>query len=213
MHLLFDLDGTLTDSREGIVRCFQHALCELGRPVPDAADLTRYVGPPLPGSLATLLETTDTALIESAIACYRDRFERLHARGHRLSIVTAKALPYAQRIAEHFGIAGFFSSIHGPDLGQRQYSKAAFVADALALSGVAPANALVVGDRSDDVLAAHSAGVRAIGVMWGYGAESELAGAGADRIIATVEQLAPCIEDCAAERLRDREDAVTPLRG
>src|SRR5688500_15065418 len=108
MHLLFDLDGTLTNSREGIVRCIQHALERFDVDVPCNDDLTPYVGPPLAGSFATLLGTDDTAVIERAIGAYRERYERLGilentmypgvmdaldgfaAAGHVLSVVTAK---------------------------------------------------------------------------------------------------------------------------
>src|ERR687892_317008 len=76
MHVFFDLDGTLTDSRPGIVRCYQHALSELGREIPSEHELTPYVGPPLASCLAALLQTDDIATIDRAIACYRNRFER-----------------------------------------------------------------------------------------------------------------------------------------
>jgi phosphoglycolate phosphatase len=77
MQLMFDLDGTLTDSREGVTRCIQQALEEAGIAPPPIEDLTRYVGPPLPVSLATLLGTSDIQLVERAIAAYRRRFEQV----------------------------------------------------------------------------------------------------------------------------------------
>jgi phosphoglycolate phosphatase len=119
MHVFFDLDGTLTDSRPGIVRSFQHALSELGQTLPSDHELTPYVGPPLARCFAELLQTADTATIEQAIACYRRRYERegilenalypgivealsvLAESGHRLYVVTSKPATYANWILEH----------------------------------------------------------------------------------------------------------------
>lgn len=210
MHLLFDLDGTLTDSREGIVRCYQHALGELGFAVPPAAELTRYVGPPLARCFAALLETNDAGMIERAVASYRTRFERrgifenalypgiaeaLEALSahHTLYIVTAKPTAYAERIVEHFAIARWFRTVYGPELADRQFSKGSLVHAALKDNGVAHGSALVVGDRADDVAAARENEVRSIGVTWGYGSRDELEEAGADSLIDSPTELVDSI--------------------
>jgi phosphoglycolate phosphatase len=141
MHVRFDLDGTLTDSRTGIARCIQHALVELGVKCPAEEALTEYVGPALTIAFAALLETSDPVRIDQAIAVFRQRFERigmfenalypgvaeavsdLTEMGFRICVVTAKPHVYATRILEHFGLSGRFSGVYGPELADRTYSK------------------------------------------------------------------------------------------
>jgi phosphoglycolate phosphatase len=124
MVLLFDLDGTLTDSRIGIVRCFAHALQQIGRPSADLPLLV-CIGPPLPVAFQMLLGSEEPALIERAISVYRERFERIgmfenalfpdvmegltamQQQGHRMRVVTAKPQPYALKILKHFQIDTF----------------------------------------------------------------------------------------------------------
>lgn len=197
--LLFDLDGTLTDSRRGIAECIRHALGELGHRAPPDGELTKYIGPPLAASFATLLGTSDPVVIDQAIAIYRDRYDKvgilendvyagirdalvaLAEAGHQMHVVTAKPRPYAVRIVEHFGLADLFASVHGPELSDRHYTKAALIKKARA--GARGPDALMIGDRADDVYAAREAGVGAIGVTWGYGTRAELEDAGADALI------------------------------
>jgi phosphoglycolate phosphatase len=197
MHIFFDLDGTLTDSRPGIVRCYQHALSTLGRRIPSEDELTPYVGPPLASCFAALLQTEDTAIIEQAISCYRHRFERqgilenalysgipealatLSDAGHRLYIITSKPTVYANRVLEHFAIAGFFRAVYGPELADRQFSKSPLVHRALNEHEITREYAIVVGDRGDDIAAARQNGLRSIGITWGYGSRQELETAGA----------------------------------
>jgi phosphoglycolate phosphatase len=206
MHLLFDLDGTLTDSREGIVRCYQHALLELGRPVPPAPALTACVGPPLAACFRELLQTDDPLTIERAVASYRRRFEErgmfenvlcpgiaealatLADTGHRLAVVTAKPAVYATRILKHFAIDGFFQTVHGPEMTQRFFDKASLVEAARATSGL-PDTCCVIGDRADDVAAAKDNNLHAVGVTWGYGGRDELMRAGADALVDSAPDL------------------------
>jgi phosphoglycolate phosphatase len=208
MRLLFDLDGTLTDSREGIGRCFAYALTAVGCPAPP--DLTPYVGPPIADSFAALFGTSDPAVIERAIALYRRRFEevgmfentlypgvesalsQLAGDGHELRVVTAKPQVYAKRILEHFGIAAWFANVHGPDLVHRHYSKESLIRKACA-DGGKPRQAVMIGDRADDVVGARRAGVHAIAVTWGYGSYPELAAAAPDATVRSAEELVACI--------------------
>ena len=197
MHLLFDLDGTLTDSRTGIVRCYQHALSELGREIPRDSEFTPYVGPPLATCFAGLLKTDDSTTIERAIEIYRKRFERLgifenvlypgigealgalSGAAHTLYVVTAKPVAYASRILESFAIGKFFRAVYGPDLADRRFSKGSLVRTALKVNEITCQSAFVVGDRADDIDGAQENGIRSIGVTWGYGSREELAGANA----------------------------------
>jgi phosphoglycolate phosphatase len=211
MHLLFDLDGTLTDSRCGILRCFQHALDELACEAPVESTLESYIGSPLPigECFAELLGTTDPVCIDRAVALYRSRFERvgmfenalypgagealaeLDAAGHTLHVVTAKPAVYARRILDHFSIAPFFASIHGPDLGDRDVTKTDLVRRCLVHSRAAAAEAVVIGDRGADIIAARANTARSIGVRWGYGDREELADA--DHIVESWKELLACL--------------------
>lgn len=214
--LLVDLDGTLTDNFEGISRSILHALAALGAPAPPASALRSCVGPPLRASFARLLGTNDPERIEHALAHYRARYDEtgwhenivydgvaavvaaLTAGGAQLVLCTSKPQPYAERIVAHFGLAPHFASIHGTDLDGTLDDKAKLVARLLARESLAADACTMIGDREHDVRAAHANGVRAIGVLWGYGSRDELVGAGADAL---------------AERPADLPVALGSLRG
>ena len=195
-HLLFDLDGTLTDPRDGIVRCVQHALAELGAAVPHESALERYIGPPLRDTLRELLPGREPA-IERAVELYRERFvpvgmfenrvypgipqllQALVQAGRTLHLCTSKPHPFARRILEHFGLAPFFASIHGSELDGTLNEKGELLAHILRQERLAPASCLMLGDRRFDVEAAAQCGVASVGVLWGYGSRAELQAAGA----------------------------------
>lgn len=203
--LFFDLDGTLTDPRPGIVGCLQYALDRLGRPVPEEAALLWCIGPPLPDSLAALTGSPEAAA--EALVHYRERFAtlglfenavypgipellaRLRDEGRRLQLATSKPRVYAERILEHFGLAPFFERSFGAELDGRLGRKPELLAHALAETGADPATAVMIGDRRHDVEAARACGLESIGVLYGYGSEAELRDAGAGRLAATVEAL------------------------
>ena len=178
---------------------------------PDAA-LTRLVGPPIETVSPSLLGTDEPATIERAIASYRGRFEAVgmfentlypgiadalasfDRLGIPMLVVTSKPAPYARRIVEHFGIAGFFRGVQGPDLGERGYTKATLVRAALASLGIGASAAPMIGDRVDDVGGAKENGTLVIGVTWGYGGREELEAAGADAIVDSPAELVRCVE-------------------
>lgn len=207
MHLFFDLDGTLTDSCTGIIRCVNHALRELGHaPEPDDR-LRGMIGQPLTTIFGAVIERATDDVVDRAIAAYRVRFNevgmfenavypgipealvRLTAAGCRLQVVTAKPAVAASRILEHFALAAYFDAVHGPALTDRGCDKGRLVGRALAQAGAAPASAVMIGDRVDDVLAARAQQVRAIGAGWGYGSREELLGAGAEHVADSPEAL------------------------
>lgn len=205
--LFFDLDGTLTDPARGITLCFQHTLRWMGRPAPDTADLLRYIGPPLRGTLAHLLATDDAEVIEAAIAHYRERFAAtgmyenevypdvppglatLRAAGHRMWVVTSKPEVYARKILEHFGLMEYFREVYGPDLGGRFAEKTALIAHVLEREGLDPAGVWMIGDRVYDIHGGRTNGTRTAGVSWGYGSEDELRTAGADVLVTSMSAL------------------------
>ena len=206
-QLFLDLDGTITDPRDGIVRSISHALAALNRPIPAESSLERFIGPPLARVFETLLDSTDPALVGSSIEAYRERFSTvgifenrvypeipaalaaLTRRGFSLLLVTSKPAVFARRILDHFELAPYFTGVYGPGLEERKYTKGTLVSRALAAGAIAPAAAVMIGDRKDDIEGARENGVSSIGVTWGYGSREELELAGADRIVDSVPEL------------------------
>jgi phosphoglycolate phosphatase len=206
-HLLLDLDGTLTDSREGITRCYMHALREMGREPLSAAELERFIGPPTRIVMRELLGTDDAALIERAVRIYRERFAtiglfenalypgildaltELRSRGLSLFVCTSKPEVYAVRILEHFRADYYFQHVYGCELDGTRSEKAEVIAYALEREQIAPETAIMIGDRRHDIEGAHSNRVRAIGVLYGFGSAEELTKAGADALCASVAEL------------------------
>jgi phosphoglycolate phosphatase len=203
--LLFDLDGTLTDPRPGIVGCLRYALDRLGRPCPDEDVLAACIGPPLRDSFSTLLDTHEDPLIEEAVRLYRERFgvvglfeNRVYdgvpgmlecLRGGRLMVATSKMAEYAERIVAHFGLAPYFTGVYGAEPGGRFDDKAELIAHLLSRERLAADATIMIGDRAFDVVAARANGLRAVGVLWGYGSERELREAGAERLCPTPAEL------------------------
>lgn len=195
-HVFFDLDGTLTDPCTGIVRSIQYALDALQQPTVDAAQLIRYIGPPLSECFGELLATTDTALIEKAILLYRERYqvtglyenavypgirellEHLRAQQRALYVVTSKPAVYAQTILEHFELAPYFTALYGSELDGTRAHKAELIRYVLAQERLTAAAAVMIGDRKHDALGARANDMTCIGVAWGYGSREELQAAG-----------------------------------
>ena len=158
-------------------------------------------------SFAQLLGTNDPERIERALAHYRARYGEtgwrenivydgvapvvaaLKAGGAQLVLCTSKPQPYAERIVAHFGLAPHFESIHGADLDGTLDDKSRLVARLLVRENLAPDACTMIGDREHDVRAAHANGVRAVGVLWGYGSRDELVGAGAEALAETPADL------------------------
>jgi len=207
MHLLFDLDGTLTDSSPGIVRCINHALEVLGRPAAADECLRPMIGAPLSAIFSEMLQTNDVRAVDAAIAAYRDRFnavgmfensvfpgiidalDALRRAGHTMQVVTVKPAVAARRIVEHFRLAHYFVGVHGPALTERTCDKADLVAAALREVAVGAAHVAMVGDRADDIRAARRHHVRAVAAGWGYGTQGELLAAGPEYLAPTVAHL------------------------
>lgn len=191
MNLLFDLDGTLTDPREGITTCMRHALSCLGRNPDDYPNLERFIGPPLLQSFAELLGNDSDAAL--ALRYYRERFAdvglyenqvypgietllgALANAGHRMLLATAKPQVFASRIIDHFALRGYFSAVYGSELDGTRTDKSDLIAFILAAEAITASDAIMIGDRSFDIVGARNNGVRAIGVSWGYGSAEELA--------------------------------------
>jgi phosphoglycolate phosphatase len=193
--LFFDLDGTLIDSADAITRCVAYAFERIGEPLPDAAELRRWLGPPLRDSFRSVLH--DDERIERAIGFYRERFdavghtehrlydgigaaiETLSDRGHRVAVVTAKNEPHARRIVASFDFAHHFDTIVGATLDGRVSHKPELIGEAMARLALHAHECVMIGDRHLDIDGARHHGMRAIGVLWGFGTREELAHADA----------------------------------
>lgn len=202
--VIFDLDGTLTDSAEGIVASFRHALLTIGVDVPDGDLANRIVGPPMH---LTLQEMGLGEHTDAAIAAYRADYSRrgwsmnrpfagipelladLHAAGVRLAVATSKAEPAARRILAHFGLEERFEVISGATVDGTRSSKAEVLGHALAQLAPLPDRVVMVGDRSHDVEGAAAHGIGAIVVGWGYGGDDFTGGSSALAHVASVEDL------------------------
>jgi len=182
--VLFDLDGTLTDSAAGVVASFRHALAAVGAAAPDG-DLTgTLVGPPMHQTMAAL---GLGARVDAAMAAYRADYTTrgwlmnavfdgvpelladLRAAGVRMAVATSKAQPTARRILAHFELAGFFEVIAGAGTDGARATKKEVLAHALDQLDPLPARILMVGDRSHDVVGAAAHGIDTVLVGWGYG--------------------------------------------
>ncbi|MCP3389137.1 HAD family hydrolase [Bradyrhizobium sp. CCGB12] len=203
--IYFDLDGTLTDPKPGITGSIQYALKKLGQPVPSQDELTWCIGPPLHASLKRLVGTGELA--DQALLLYRERFSEvglfentpyqgIHdtlaavvATGARMFVATSKPAVYATRIVDHFGLKPYFERVFGSELDGTRVDKRDLLRYALDEAKVDPQHAIMIGDRSHDVVGARTNGMTAIGVLYGYGSEAELRDAGAHHICAAHPEL------------------------
>jgi phosphoglycolate phosphatase len=182
--VIFDLDGTLTDSAEGIVASFLHALSHVGAPVPDGDLTAQIVGPPMDDTFRSM-DLGDDA--EAAIAAFRAEYGArgwemntlfdgiellvvdLRAAGIRLAVATSKLEPTARRILAHFGLDQHFEVIAGASPDGSRKSKVEVLDHALSQLQPLPERVLMVGDRSHDVHGAAAHGIDTVVVGWGYG--------------------------------------------
>ena len=202
--VLFDLDGTLTDSGEGIINCAKLALETLGLPIPSYTEMRTFVGPPLSESFQRYGVPADK--VEEAIRVYRSRYvptgmfentpypgirellETLKAEGCTLYVATSKPETMSVTILERFGLAPYFTRICGASTDSSRSTKDAVIAYLLEQSE-AKEDMVMVGDTKYDILGAKAHGIPAIGVSWGYGSVAEMRDAGAVGIADTMEEL------------------------
>lgn len=206
--ILFDLDGTLTDSAEGITRSVQYALQHFGIDEPDLDKLTCFVGPPLKEQFMKYCRMSERQA-EVAVAVYRQRYAKtgiyenavyegipevlqmLKAERKILAVASSKPEIYVRQILEHFQIAEYFDEIVGANMDETRTAKHEVIEEALERLGATDErpDVLMVGDRSHDVEGALRCGIQCIGAAYGYGGEEELEQAGAVYIAQTVEDL------------------------
>ena len=202
--ILFDLDGTLTDSGEGIINCAILALEHFHLPIPDRETLRVFVGPPLHETFIKFGVPADKA--DEAVAVYRSRhvpigmFENapypgirellatLKAQGHTLYVATSKPEWMAEEILKKFELDGYFDRICGATMDTSRTEKSQVIAYLLGLTGSAE-NAIMVGDTKFDVIGAAAHNIPTVGVSWGYGTVEDMQQAGAACIANTMDEL------------------------
>lgn len=209
-YLLFDLDGTLTDPKEGICTCVQYALASFGIEEPDLDKLEPFIGPPLKDSFQEFYQMSDEQA-EAAIEKYRERFRdkgifenklydgvpemlrALNSKGMFMAVASSKPTVFVRQILEHFKIDKYFKVVVGSELDGTRVNKDEVVEEALKqLFGEKPVDktkVYMIGDRRHDVEGAHACGVEAVGVTYGYGGMEELKEAKADYIVRSVGEL------------------------
>lgn len=207
--ILFDLDGTLTDSGEGIINSAIPALEHFGLPVPSREEMRVFVGPPLHETFQRFGVPADKT--DEAIRVYRSRYiptgmfentpytgiqellETLKENGYTLYVATSKPEEMSVTILKRFGLAQYFARICGASVDTSRSTKDAVIAYLLEQSG-AKEDMVMVGDTKYDILGAKAHGIPAIGVSWGYGCVEEMEQAGAVGIADTMEQLLELIK-------------------
>ncbi len=202
---LFDLDGTLTDPKEGITKSFRYALEKMGVESPELSELERYIGPPLVKSFQEFFSEEDA---KRAVVFYRERFrdigifengvydgieEMLKAAkesGKKLALATSKPQHFAQIIMDHYGLSQYIDVLVGSRAdGQTKADVIRQVFVEAGLTDETKKCAIMVGDRLHDIEGAKECGIDSLGVRFGYAKEHELEDAGADYIVATTEEL------------------------
>ena len=205
--VLLDLDGTLIDSKPGIVASFNAALQALGHRPDPSFDLTFVIGPVLTDVMGEVLAHYGDARVDEAVAAYRRHYGEvglfdvapydgiaallasLEAAGLRLFLATSKRTAFAVRILDHLGMSDRFDGIYGSEPDGSRDGKPELIAAILRRETIRADEAIMVGDRRYDIAGAHANDLRAVGVLWGYGARQELEEAGADLLVAAPADL------------------------
>lgn len=205
-HIIFDLDGTLTDPMIGITKSVQYALRRYGIEEPDLRKLTPFIGPPLTDSFQKYYSFSP-AQAREAVLVYREYFtERgifeneelpgiremlngLRASGKQLFVATSKPELFARRIIRYFQMEDYFLFVGGADMEETRVKKGDVIRYVMEEKKITAETAVMVGDREHDIIGAKENGLESIGVLFGYGSREELEEAGADQIAADAGEL------------------------
>jgi len=201
-HLVFDLDGTLSDPAVGIQRSINYALTHCGFSALEPDQINNYIGPPLDEAFIAITSTSSDQ-IAALVGKYRERYsdvgysenvlypgipealDELASHDTRMGICTSKRADFADRILQLFQIRQYFSFVDGGDIGVRKEQQVA----SLLSKGAIAASSWFIGDRAVDVLAARTNGLRSVAVRWGYGTREELESAQPDLILESPPEL------------------------
>jgi phosphoglycolate phosphatase len=201
-HIFWDLDGTITDPKEGIIKSIQYALEKFGKSTPPFESLTWCIGPPLYDSFPQLVPGSTKEDVLKLVSFYRERFSGIGLYENRLYreigetlrqleqtkkqyLATSKPHIFANRILNHFELSPFFKKIYGSELSGVRSDKAELIAFMLEQENISPDDVYMIGDRKHDIIGAQKNKVTSIGLTWGYGGREELTEAGADFIFET----------------------------
>ncbi|KYH02296.1 HAD hydrolase-like protein [Bradyrhizobium sp. DOA1] len=205
--VLLDLDGTLVDSKPGIVA--SAALRVLGHNPGKAPDIV--IGPPLEDILRVLLAAYGDDRIDEAAIAYRQHYgetgllgselypgisgaiDEMRRAGLRIYLATSKREVFARRILQNLNLAAYFDGIYGSVPGGELDDKPELLAHILSKHGISPSHSLMVGDHRHDIAGAHAVGMRGLGALWGYGSREELEAAGADQLVEMSANLAHAV--------------------
>lgn len=216
--ILFDLDGTLTDPKEGITKSVEYALNKFDLQIEHLDMLLPYIGPPLYDSFIELHQFSEEQA-RQAVVFYRERYstvgmlenmviegipqllEGLKNKGYSLYVATSKPTVFAEQILEHYKLDHYFEHIGGSNLDGTRSKKKDVIQYVLDQNAILPEEAVMIGDRKHDIIGAIGCGVESIGVTFGYGPKEELENAGADHIAYRVEEIADIIQHIS---LRER---------
>lgn len=206
--IFFDLDGTLTESGEGITRSVQYALEKIGKPEEDLEKLKVFVGPPLMEQFMKYAGV-DEATARKAVEYYRERYEvkgifenrpydgienmlqELKRKGYTLAVASSKPEYYVTKILDYFKLSSYFDAVVGSEMNGARTSKAEVIEEALKRTRMSDKRqeVLMVGDKEHDVLGARAAGLDCVAVAYGYGTKEELTEAKPLKIVASVDEL------------------------
>ena len=188
-YIVFDLDGTISDPKEGIVKSFNHSLVLNDFEEVESKQIEKLIGPPLDYAFEQITGTKDKNRINKLVNSYRKRYAeigyaeniiykdmasvltKIHRNSNiKMGVCTSKREDFAIKILELFEIKNLFAFINGGDIGIQKWQQI----KTLISSGTISENSIMVGDRAVDLVAAHKNGISSAGVLWGYGSESEL---------------------------------------
>lgn len=210
-YILFDLDGTLTNPKEGITKCVQHALRHFGIEK-ECDELTSFIGPPLKEQFMKFAGLSEDDAVE-AVRIYRERFapiglfeneiypgildllKALKEQGKIIALATSKPTIFAEKITEKYGILPYLDYLSGSELDGTNVEKSAVVRIAMENLGAIPEETVLIGDRIHDAEGAKENGIECIGVSYGFAAEGELESAGVKLIADTPSGLLEILSD------------------
>lgn len=205
--ILFDLDGTLTDSSSGIMNSILYALDKMGIKENDTEKLKKFLGPPLVDSFMEFYGFSREKA-ETAVEYYREYFSTkgllensvysgipellssLKKLGKTLIVATSKPEPFTNRILEHFDLIKFFDFVAGSNMDNTRCKKAEVISYALTSCNITDlSDTVMIGDREHDIIGAKAVGISSVGVLYGYGNYEELSAAGADYIAESTDDI------------------------
>ena len=206
-YILFDLDGTITDSALGITNSVKYALNKLNAPIPPYETLCKFIGPPLLDGFRDICGF-DAEKAQEAVKLYREYYETtglyenavydgihellraLKEKGKTVILATSKPEKFARLILEHFNLTQYFDYAAGATIDETRNKKDAVIAYALKECNITDKSlAVMVGDRHHDIFGAKQNGIASIGVLYGFGSHEELTAAGADYIAENIDEL------------------------